>query len=367
LPFWTCWPRRTPGRRWKRRCARRLPRSLEPVRDVVSACRALTAAPIVLGGAGYSIFPEAALAYLGADYGICGEGEQAFSALLDRLQQGKDVSGLPGLYVPGRGPQAERHFEPDLDRLPFPLDALWSSADAKDPDLWIPVQTRRGCPLGCIYCSTACIEGRRIRFRSPERVAQHVARVAAAGFRRFYFVDNTFNLPPSHALALCGAISALRLDIVWRCILYPHNVPEELVKAMAEAGCIEVSLGFESGSKQVLRAMNKRFEPEEVRAISDRLAAHGIRRLGFLLLGGPGETEQSVKESLDFADSLGLEVLNTTIGIRIYPQTPLARLAVQEGVIAPDDDLLLPRFYVRPGLEKCIPDMVDSRATQGGR
>jgi radical SAM superfamily enzyme YgiQ (UPF0313 family) len=151
------------------------------------------------------------------------------------------------------------------------------------------------------------------------------------------------------------------LDIVWRCILYPHNVPEELVKAMAEAGCVEVSLGFESGSKQVLQAMNKQFEPEEVREISDRLVAHGIRRLGFLLLGGPGETEQSVKESLDFADSLGLEMLNTTIGLRIYPHTPLARQAVEEGMIAPDDDLLLPRFYLRPELEACIRELVAPR------
>jgi radical SAM superfamily enzyme YgiQ (UPF0313 family) len=334
---------------------------LERVKDVVSACRAFTNAPIVLGGPGYSIFPEAALAYLEADFGICGEGERIFPALLDRLQQGDDLSGLPGLYVAGEGPQAERRFEPDLDRLPFPLDDLWSSADTKTPELWVPVQARRGCPLACTYCSTGNIEGRTVRFRSPERVAQHVARVAAAGFRRVYFVDNTFNLPPSYAMELCRAISAERLDIAWRCILYPHDVPEELVTAMAKAGCTEVSLGFESGSKRVLRAMNKQFGPEEVREISDRLAAHGIRRLGFLLLGGPGETKRSVEESLDFADSLCLDMLKTTIGIRIYPQTPLARQAVEEGMIAPDDDLLLPRFYLRPELKTYIREVVASR------
>jgi radical SAM superfamily enzyme YgiQ (UPF0313 family) len=181
-------------------------------------------------------------------------------------------------------------------------------------------------------------------------VAAEIARIAQAGFRRVYFVDNTFNLPPSYALELCQWITAQRLDISWRCILYPYDVPEELVRAMAEAGCVEVSLGFESGSARILRAMNKRFLPEEVRRISDLLATHGIRRLGFLLLGGPGETQASVEESLAFADSLHLDMLKTTVGIRIYPDTPLARTALREGAIAPGDDLLFPRFYMTPGL-----------------
>lgn len=334
---------------------------LEPVKDVVSTCRALTECPIVLGGAGYSMFPDAALAYLDADFGIHGEGERAFPALLEALHQGRDLSGITGLHVAGRGLQTTRCFEPELDRLPFPLEDLWSSADRDDAQLWVPVQTRRGCPHECSYCSTAAIEGRSVRFRSPQLVVEHVAQVASAGFRRLYFVDNTFNLPPSYAMKLCRAISSVRLDIEWRCILYPHNVPEELVTSMAAAGCVEVSLGFESGSKQVLRAMNKRFDPEEVREISDRLAAGGIRRMGFLLLGGPGETKQTVRESLDFADSLHLEMLNTTIGIRIYPGTPLARTAVDDGMIASDDDLLLPRYYLQRELAPCIHDLVQSR------
>ena len=80
-----------------------------------------------------------------------------------------------------------------------------------------------------------------------------------------------------------------------------------------------------------------------------------------LVLGGPGKTKRSVQESLDFADSLGLEMLRTTIGLRTYPRTPLARQAVEEGMIAPDDDLLLPRFYLRPELETCIRELVASR------
>ena len=335
---------------------------LEPVGDLVSACRARTDAPIVLGGAGYSMFPDAALAYLGADLGICGEGEVVFPALLERLQQCQDPSGLPGVHVAGQGCRAAGQFAPDLDRLPLADDGLWLTVEPTTPDLWVPIQTRRGCALDCAYCSTAAIEGRAVRARSPQLVAEHIRRVANAGFQRFFFVDNTFNFPLSYAMELCNRIATQRLNIAWRCILYPHRVPEELVAAMAEAGCVEVSLGFESGSKDVLRAMNKRFEPEEVRRISDLLAKHGIRRMGFLLLGGPGETRESVKESLAFADSLRLEMLKVTVGIRIYPRTLLAKIALEEGVISDADDLLFPRFYLRPELEGWILDMVPSHA-----
>jgi radical SAM superfamily enzyme YgiQ (UPF0313 family) len=334
---------------------------VEPVREIVAACQAASQATIVLGGAGFSIFPDAALDYLRADVGICGEGEAAFLSLLDRLQRGVDPWGLPGVHVAGRdAPPPKTHIE-DLDALPLPGDELWSSADPGNPEIWVPVQTRRGCPLDCSYCSTPDLEGRALRSRSPHRIAEHVARASEAGFRRFYFVDNTFNLPSSYALELSRRLAALHLDIAWRSILYPRDVPEDLAVALAEAGCVEVSLGFESGSPTVLRAMNKRFEPEEVRGVSRRLAAHGIRRLGFLLLGGPGETRESAVESMDFADSLDLETLHVSVGIRIYPRTALARLAVEEGLLSPDDDLLRPRFYVRPGLAEVVREEVARR------
>ncbi len=226
---------------------------LEPVREVVDACRAANPAKIVVGGAGYSIFPEAALEYLGADYGVCGEGEVVFPVLLERLQRGLDAAGLPGVFVRGGPTPAARVFAEDLDLLPLPEADLWASADPQDPELWIPVQTRRGCPLACSYCSTPELEGTDVRMRSPARVVEHVAKVVNAGFRKVYFVDNTFNLPPAYALDLCRRLAELRLDLSWRCILYPHKVSEELVAAMAEAGCVEVSLGFESGCPQVLQ------------------------------------------------------------------------------------------------------------------
>jgi radical SAM superfamily enzyme YgiQ (UPF0313 family) len=115
---------------------------------------------------------------------------------------------------------------------------------------------------------------------------------------------------------------------------HPWRVDEDLVSRMAQAGCVEVRLGFESGSRAILRSLNKRFQPEEVRSISKHLKDHGIGRMGFLLPGGPGETKETVLESLSYADSLELEAVKVTTGIRIYPHTKLSLMAIEEGLIA---------------------------------
>lgn len=333
---------------------------LDSVKVVIAECRSLSDAPIVLGGAGYSIFPETALAYLGADMGIQGEGEAAFIELLERHRLNLDVAGIPGLYLPNT-PRSERTaFTRNLDAFPIPLPHthLILHDGIQDDHLWIPFQTRRGCPLDCSYCSTATIEGRLLRKYSPQTAVEGLSRYVEAGFHRFYFVDNTFNLPPSYTEALCDAIVAAGLNIQWRCILYPWKADDRLIGKMAKAGCIEVSFGFESGSENILKRLNKRFTTEDVTRIAAILKKHGIRRLGFLLLGGPVETPDTVEQSLYFADGLQLEAMKVSTGIRIYPNTQLARIAMDEGVIASESELIYPRFYVSASVKDSLVETV---------
>ncbi len=324
---------------------------LDPVRQVVRTCRQCgPGTPIVLGGAGYSIFPDPALEYVEADFGIRGEGEAAFPEFLTRFERGDDVRQSPTVHVRGASSGARcTAMAADLDRFPSPDPRRWLAG--VPTDCWVPVQSRRGCPLDCTYCSTASIEGRQVRRRSPERVVTELAAARDAGFRHFYFVDNTFNLPESYARRLCEEIARRSLDVEWRCIVYPRALSAELCEAMRRAGCVETSIGFESGNEAMLRALNKRFHLDDVRVTCERLAAVGIRRNGFLLLGGPGETDASIEESVAFADSLHLDTLNARLGIRIYPGTPLHRAAVADGVVSPDDDLLTPRFYLARGVD----------------
>jgi radical SAM superfamily enzyme YgiQ (UPF0313 family) len=333
---------------------------LDGVRTVVSECRSLSDAPIVLGGAGYSIFPRRALEYLKADMGIQGEGEKAFVMLLERLEHKGDISEIPGLCLPETGLVKKSRPVKNLDHHPQPLlnTHLLLPSCLKNEEIWFPIQTRRGCAMDCSYCSTASIEGRLLRKHSVAYAVDFIRQYASAGIENFFFVDNTFNFPLSYAKALCDRIITAGLNIRWRCILYPWKIDDELVEKMAQAGCKEVSLGFESGSESILKRMNKRYTLDDVRRISKMLGKQQIHRMGFLLLGGPGETKDSVKQSFYFADSLEIEAIKITSGIRIYPDTALHRIAVDEGIIEPDDDLLFPKFYMAEGLKGWLEEMV---------
>ncbi len=108
------------------------------------------------------------------------------------------VSGLRG-YL-----SADRNFAMNLDDLPLPQPGLWIPAVSDSPELWVPVQSRRGCPLDCSFCSTSAIEGRAIRRRSPEAVARWLEQLVSSGFHNFNFADNTFNLPPHYAKGFAG-------------------------------------------------------------------------------------------------------------------------------------------------------------------
>jgi radical SAM superfamily enzyme YgiQ (UPF0313 family) len=331
---------------------------LDPVKDIVAACRKHSKASIVLGGAGYSIFPRHALEYLGADMGIQGEGERSFPLLLETLNSHGKLSVVPGLFHRELNIQNRQQVMRDIDTfiLPGPERQNWVVENAADETIWIPIQTRRGCPLNCSYCSTSTIEGKIIRKRSIDRVMDAMRSYVSAGFDHFFFVDNTFNLPIGYAKHLCEAMLQSGLKIKWRGILYPWQVDEELVALMIKSGCTEISLGFESGSDRILAKMNKRFCVKDVRNVSELLISHDIRCMGFLLFGGPGESRETVLESLEFVDSLHLGVVKVTVGLRIYPHTTLAEYARQTGVIAADDNLLLPRFFIQEGMESWIRD-----------
>ena len=317
-------PARAGPRRWSRRAA--------PARRRPSSW----AAPATASSR------EEALAYLGADLGVAGDGEAAFPALLERLEAREErlrhargvhvdrVAAVDGSAASRRSRRpAARGTRPWIARTPRPrMSGSRCRAGAAAPTT-APTARR------------ARIQGRTIRAARPGRWSSTWRALARAGLQRFYFVDNSFNIPESHALELCERwLRSSRRGVAWRCILYPAPGAARSWSRDGRGRLREVALGFESGCERILRAMNKRFTPDDVRRPRDLLAAHGIRRMGFLLLGGPGETRESVEESLAFAESLRLDALRITVGIRIYPGTPLARRAVQEGVITDEGDLL---------------------------
>lgn len=269
-----------------------------------------TQAPLVLGGSGFSIFSRELLDYLGADLGLVGEGEVSLRALLDSYPEG-DWAGIPGLVWREQGHWRENPPQviADLDILPDPALEYFTprqyhetAGSAGLPGV-ITIQSRRGCPRRCRYCTTARLEGTRVRTRAVEKVAATMAACYHRwGLHRFYFVDNIFNHPKEYARRLCRAIKALNLPLEWSCLINPAYPDAELFHLIREAGCNQVQVGNESGSDLVLTNLGKGFTRRQVEETLQLLQDAGLGYGCFLLMGGPGETPETVQESVELLE-----------------------------------------------------------------
>jgi radical SAM superfamily enzyme YgiQ (UPF0313 family) len=325
--------------------------------------RTHTQAPLVLGGTAFSTFPQL-LDYLEADMGIVGEGELSFRALVESYPRG-DWTRVPGLVWRDRGRWRENPPGPgaDLDALPDPALEYFTPRQYHETvgSAGVPgvmnIQSRRGCPRRCRYCTTARLEGTRMRTRSADKVA---ALMAAGyrrwGLRRFYFVDNVFNHPREYARRLCRAIKQLNLPLEWSCLINPAYPDEELFHLIREAGCHQVQVGNESGSDLVLTNLGKGFGRRQIEETLGLLQQAGLSYNCFLMLGGPGETPATVRESVELLEGYNPFLVNLTVGIRIYPYTALCDQALAEGVISPEDNLLWPQFYLAAAVADWIWD-----------
>ncbi len=332
------------------------------VKALVDLLRQLTPAPIILGGAGFSVMPREFMEYAAADFGLLGEGEVAFQAFLAAYDR-QNWQEVPGLVWRQGGAWRcnPPHRVEDLNLLPPPAleyftPRLYQEAQgsAKLPGV-IPVQSRRGCPMKCIYCTTPVLEGRETRARAPEAVASWLKTWHEKwGLTRFYFVDNIFNCPPDYGRRLCRAIQDLRLPLEWSCLINPAFPDRELFQLIKAAGAGMVQVGNESGSELVLRGLGKGFGREQVERTLKMLQEAGLPYTCFLLLGGPGETPETVRESVALLERYQPHLVNLKAGIRIHPGLPIHRLALAEGVVSPRDNLLWPKFYLAPAVKEWI-------------
>ena len=326
--------------------------------------RTHTQARVVLGGSAFSIYPQELLDYLEADMGIVGEGELSFRALVEFYPRGNWTS-IPGLVWRAQGHWQENPARPirDLDTLPDPAleyftPQLYHEAvgSARLPGV-ITIQSRRGCPMRCRYCTTARLEGTQVRTRSPEKVAALMADgYHRFGLRRFYFVDNIFNHPREYAHRLCQAIKQLNLPLEWSCLINPAFPDEELFHLIREAGGNQVQVGNESGSDLVLTNLGKGFSRRQVEETLQLLQRADLRYGCFLLMGGPGETPATVQESVALLEGYHPFMVNLKAGIRIYPHTALHDQALADGVITPGENLLWPHFYLSSAVADWIWD-----------
>lgn len=318
---------------------------------LVQEIRQHTSSPIVLGGSGFSIFPKELLEFTGADFGIRGEAETSLIKLLTTLQQPKAWSHIPGLVMRRDGviianPPGEAGdvVNPVAEDRPKRLVEHYLRTSGT-----LNLQTQRGCALGCCYCTYPLIEGRRIRRRPPEAIAEEMRIIESLGAKFAFIVDSVFNSSPAHVAETCEAIIKANLKLRWGCFLRPHGLSQDLVKLMARAGLSHAEFGTDSFSDEVLHAYGKHFTFDDVLKSSNLLRQERIDYCHFLIAGGPGETVDTIKVGFENSRRLEGAVMMAVVGMRIYPGTRLHELALREGVVKPGANLLDPVYYLAPG------------------
>jgi radical SAM superfamily enzyme YgiQ (UPF0313 family) len=332
-------------------------------REAVAAIRGATSAPVVLGGAGFALFPRELLRATGADWGFLGEGE-ASAPLFDALEGGRSPAGLPGVVAPGGAlPEPARCIDPHGPAAPGLNPALaWYLAHGGILNL----QTQRGCPFRCTYCTYPAIEGNRSRVFEAAPVGERARRLQDEGARHLVLTDSVFNAHPDHCLAVADAFRAARVAIPWSAFFAPTAPPGGFYERLAAAGLSHVEFGTESLSDRMLPRIGKSFRKADVLAAHRAARGAGVHVAHFLLFGGPGETAETVEETLSAAEELDGAPLFVFCGMRIYPGTGLFREAVEEGQVDPGAPMLEPTYY-RPagiGLEAIVDRVMRHAATR---
>lgn len=324
----------------------------ETLLNLVQELRRHTTAVIVLGGSGFSIFPEELLDRSGADYGIQGEGESQFLALIDSLNHGRDCSHLSGLVYRQDGTVCMnvRTRVESAGEIPIPN----VSADITDYYLrrssMLNLQTQRGCALKCCYCTYPLLEGRNYRQRPAEAVADELARMQSQGARYVFIVDSVFNTSHAHVSGICEAILKRGVKLKWCCFLRPKRLTRDLMQLMSRAGLTHIEFGADSFCDPVLQSYGKALTFDDILDSSEHAAAANIDYAHFLILGGPGETQSTLEETFENSKRLQNATLMARVGMRVYPGTPLFDQLKASPNGSPLPPLLKPFYYIAPPL-----------------
>lgn len=308
--------------------------------------------PVVLGGSGFSIYPQRLLELSGAEFGIQGEGEASFVALLDALDQGADYASLPGLVYRRGGaivvnPQRPAPLE---SRQELPVRPGTLAGHYLNLSGTLNLQTQRGCGHTCCYCTYPLIEGRAHRGRDPKVVAEELVQLERLGAKYVFIVDSIFNSSAQHVTEICEAILRRPTSVRWGCFLRPQGLTPELMQLMQRAGLSHIEFGSDSFCDEVLEQYAKRLSFADILQASELARKAGIEHCHFLICGGPGETLATLDTSFENSQRLNRPIIMAVVGMRIYPGTTLAQRALREGRIQPETDLLPPVYYLSPEL-----------------
>jgi radical SAM superfamily enzyme YgiQ (UPF0313 family) len=251
-------------------------------------------ATVVFGGVGATFLWEHFLTHFPEiDYVVRGEGEHSFLELIRFLEKGKTgtPTNIDGLAFRKAGkPFKTKDREPvaDLDSLPMPADHF----------SFQHISLTRGCPAGCTFCGSPAFWKRQVRFHSADYFVSQMVRLRDKGVSFFYVSDDTFTLRRELVIDICRRIIAHRIDIVWAAISRVDYVDEEMLGWMRRAGCTQISYGVESGSREIRDRYRKRINEAAICRAFELTVRYGIMARAYFIYGAPGESDQTIDESL---------------------------------------------------------------------
>jgi len=258
----------------------------------------------------------------------------------DRDVRGQALARIKGL-VWRQGDElvvnADRPFICNLDDLPLPRHDLLPLSKYRAPMIRGPysfVVTSRGCPAGCRFCIKHVSNGSAVRFRSPESVLEEIEQLVALGVYEIHMYADLFTVNREHVVGICEGLLQRGLKIRWMCNSRVDFVDEELLRLMARAGCWMIAWGLESGDEGMLKRMNKGISPEQAEQALRWSKAAGIMNWGYFIIGLPGETEASIRKTIDYAKRLPLDLVLFHIAAP-HPGTPFFFEVVEQGWFRP--------------------------------
>ncbi len=329
------------------------------IKAMTTEIKQLCQSPIVLGGIGFSIMPQTILELTGVDLGIVGDGEQAFTSLVKRTLDKNEYFDLPNLIYRRQGKIViNNRIDGQLEELPLPRRRLIDNKRYQDLGAMVGIETKRGCGQKCIYCADPVAKGKKIRLRPPELVIQELKDLLTQGVSWLHLSDSEFNLPLNHAKEICTAIinTGIQNKLKWYCYCSPIPFDAELAHLMKHAGCQGINFGVDSLCSQQLIRIGRKHTIGDIQQLVQLLKREQLNYMFDLLIGGPGETPETVKTSFDKIRTSNIPLVGISVGIRIYPGTSLAKSIVNgylnEG-LSPRNashNFSTPTFFVSPCL-----------------
>ncbi len=230
-----------------------------------------------------------------------------------------------------------RPFIQDLDDLPMPLHELLPLTEYRMPLIKGPftfIVTSRGCPAGCTYCIKHVSYQYGTRLRSPRLLADEIVQLKALGIDNIHMYADLFTVNREQVLELCRLLIDEKIEIRWTCNSRVDYVDEEMLAMMGRAGCWLISWGIESGSEQILKRARKGAYPDKAERALRWAKRAGIKNWGYFIIGLPGESLATIRETIDFAKKLPLDIALFHVAAP-YPGTPFFFDVIENGWFRP--------------------------------